>query len=98
MAPVAPAAPAAPATPSAHAPLASASSCSSNNGSSGYWYEKIEHNDQSSFLSSEYKDSYKVFRNVVSDYKADNTGNQDSAPAIQRAIEGMPYVPGIYFG
>ncbi|GMG41053.1 unnamed protein product [Aspergillus oryzae var. brunneus] len=92
VAPVAPAAPAAPATPSAHAPLASASSCSSNNGSSGYWYEKIEHNDQSSFLSSEYKDSYKVFRNVVSDYKADNTGNQDSAPAIQRAIEGGTYL------
>ncbi|KAE8415095.1 pectate lyase superfamily protein-domain-containing protein [Aspergillus pseudocaelatus] len=83
----APAAPATPATPSAHAPIASASGCSSNNGSSGYWYEKTEHNDQSSFLSSEYKDSYKVFRNVVSDYKADNTGKQDSAPAIQRAIE-----------
>lgn len=57
-------------------------------GKSGYWYEHIEHNGQSSFLQAQYKDTYKVFRNVVSDYGADNTGSRDASEAIQKAIEG----------
>ncbi|KAE8355149.1 pectate lyase superfamily protein-domain-containing protein [Aspergillus coremiiformis] len=76
--------------PVTHAPIVhdSTSTCSSNGSpSSGYWYEKIEHNGQSSFLSSDYKGNYKVFRDVVMDYQADNTGNQDAASAIQKAIE-----------
>lgn len=56
--------------------------------SSTYWYEVIEHNGESSFLGSEYKDSYKVFRNVVKDYGADNTGGTDASEAIERAIKG----------
>lgn len=55
---------------------------------SGYWYEHIKHNGQSSFLQAEYKDNYKVFRNVVKDFGADNTGNRDASEAIQNAIEG----------
>ncbi|KAB8237024.1 glycoside hydrolase family 55 protein [Aspergillus alliaceus] len=74
--------------PATHAPVGNTSACSSSNGpSSGYWYEKIAHNGQSSFLSLDYKDSYKVFRNVVADYQADNTGKEDAAPAIQKAVE-----------
>ncbi|KAE8148799.1 pectate lyase superfamily protein-domain-containing protein [Aspergillus avenaceus] len=74
--------------PSSHAPNENAATCSLNSESaSGYWYEKIEHDGQSSFLSSDYKDSYKVFRNVVVDYKADNTGREDASAAIQKAIE-----------
>lgn len=58
---------------------------------SGYWYEQIEHNGQSSFLQAQYKDAYKVFRNVVKDYGADNTGARDASDAIQKAIEGKSY-------
>lgn len=57
-------------------------------GKSGYWYEHIKHEGQSSFLQAQYKDTYKVFRNVVSDYGADNTGSRDASEAIQKAIEG----------
>lgn len=39
-------------------------------------------------MDSEYKDNYEVFRNVVDDFGADNTGDEDAAPAIQAAIQG----------
>ncbi|KAF7589366.1 hypothetical protein BBP40_004414 [Aspergillus hancockii] len=78
-------------SPAAHVPFDNASTCSSGSGSSsGYWYEKIEHNGQSSFLSSGYKENYKVFRNVVTDYAANNKGKDDAASAIQKAIEAGP--------
>ncbi|KAL2219267.1 putative exo-beta-1,3-glucanase [Thermoascus aurantiacus ATCC 26904] len=55
-------------------------------GSSQFWYEAIEHNGQSSFMDSTYKNNYKVFRNVVTDFGADNTGTTDASAAIQAAI------------
>lgn len=58
-------------------------------GSSQFWYEAIEHNGQSSFMDSTYKNNYKVFRNVVTDFGADNTGTTDASAAIQAAITGM---------
>ena len=58
------------------------------NAGSTYWYEAIEHNGQSSFLSCQYRDNYKVFRNVVKDYGADNTGSKDASEAIEKAIKG----------
>jgi glucan 1,3-beta-glucosidase len=57
---------------------------------STFWYEAITHNGESSFLDSSYKANYKVFRNVVSDYGADNTGATDASKAIQNAINGTP--------
>lgn len=64
--------------------------CSSGGQSSNkYWYEEIEHNGESSFLQEQFKDQYIVFRNVVNDYGADNTGSVDAAAAIQAAIDGM---------
>ncbi|KKK12676.1 putative exo-beta-1,3-glucanase [Aspergillus rambellii] len=53
---------------------------------SKFWYETISHNGQSSFLDSTYKDTYSVFRNVVTDFGADNTGATDASAAIQKAI------------
>ncbi|KAF2084591.1 glycoside hydrolase family 55 protein [Saccharata proteae CBS 121410] len=55
---------------------------------STFWYGKIDHNGESSFLSS--KDEYTVFRNVVSDFGADNTGASDAASAINSAILAGP--------
>jgi hypothetical protein len=48
-------------------------------------------------LDSTYKANYKVFRNVVTDFGADNTGATDASVAIQNAINGNaslsdPYV------
>jgi len=40
-------------------------------------------------MNSSYKANYKVFRNVVTDYGADNTGIKDASSAIQSAIAGM---------
>ncbi|RAL17631.1 putative exo-beta-1,3-glucanase [Aspergillus homomorphus CBS 101889] len=54
---------------------------------SKFWYETIAHNGESSFLDSSYKANYKVFRNVVTDYGADNTGATDASTAIQNAIK-----------
>jgi hypothetical protein len=54
--------------------------------SSDFWYESITHNGQSPFIPNGSK--WKVFRNVVTDYKADPTGNIDSTQAIINAIEG----------
>jgi glucan 1,3-beta-glucosidase len=56
---------------------------------STYWYESILHNGEASFMPSSYKPNYSVFRNVVTDYGADNTGNTDASVAIQNAIGGM---------
>jgi glucan 1,3-beta-glucosidase len=39
-------------------------------------------------MSSTYKDNYVVFRNVVTDFGADNTGATDASVAIQNAITG----------
>jgi glucan 1,3-beta-glucosidase len=55
---------------------------------STYWYESITHNGESSFMDSSYKANYQVFRNVVTDYGADNTGASDASGAIQNAING----------
>ncbi|KAG2413903.1 hypothetical protein HFD88_003093 [Aspergillus terreus] len=76
--------------PAVHQPIGQQVGCSSTNSSSGYWYEHIEHNGQSSFLSPEYKEKYAVFRNVVADFHADNTGKTDASDAIQNAIEAGP--------
>ena len=56
---------------------------------STYWYESILHNGEASFMPSSYKPNYNVFRNVVTDFGADNTGNTDASAAIQNAINGM---------
>lgn len=39
-------------------------------------------------MDSTYKANYKVFRNVVTDFGADNTGQSDASGAIQAAING----------
>ncbi|KAI9035159.1 exo-beta-1 [Aspergillus affinis] len=65
-------------------------SCSSGGAAAGYWYANIEHNGQSSFLESGSKENYTVFRNVVTDFKADNTGATDASGAIQNAIQAGP--------
>ncbi|KAH8426638.1 uncharacterized protein LDX57_004371 [Aspergillus melleus] len=68
-------------------------------GAAGYWYANIEHNGQSSFLESGSKENYTVFRNVVTDFNADNTGQKDASGAIQNAIQGMvdlPLVQGVF--
>lgn len=84
-----------PATTVTHQPnQQSSSSCTAaGTGSSGFWYEKIAHNGQSSFLSADVKKNYPVFRNVVTDFGADNTGQNDAAGAIQNAIEGIAASP-----
>ncbi|KAL6237017.1 hypothetical protein BDW75DRAFT_249492 [Aspergillus navahoensis] len=64
--------------------------CAASSGSSKFWYEEIEHNGQSSFLIPGYKENYKVFRNVITDYGADNTGQADASSAIQKAIRDGP--------
>lgn len=79
--------------------IATIPACSApETGSSKYWYEEIEHGGESSFLATEYKNNYKVFRNVVTDFGADNTGQKDSSEAIQAAINGMLYVFRFYRG
>ena len=54
---------------------------------SDFWYEKINHNGQSPFIPN--GASWKVFRNVVSDYGADNTGARDATNALKKAIIGL---------
>jgi hypothetical protein len=39
-------------------------------------------------MASPWLPNYKVFRNVVTDFGADNTGNSDASGAIQNAING----------
>jgi hypothetical protein len=53
-----------------------------------FWYEGITHNGEASFMPSSYKSNYSVYRNVVSDFGADNTGTVDASAAIQDAING----------
>lgn len=43
-------------------------------------------------MDSSYKANYKVFRNAVTDYGADNTGTKDASAAIQSAIVGTSVV------
>ncbi|KAL5332849.1 pectate lyase superfamily protein-domain-containing protein [Aspergillus crustosus] len=73
-----------------HQPNRPAISCAISSGTSKFWYEEIQHNGQSSFLIPGYKDKYKVFRNVITDYGADNTGKSDASSAIQGAIRDGP--------
>lgn len=54
-----------------------------------YWYETIDHNGQASFMDNSDKANYRVFRNVVNDFQADNTGQTDASGAIQNAINGI---------
>ncbi|KAL9042378.1 MAG: hypothetical protein Q9214_003796 [Letrouitia sp. 1 TL-2023] len=67
---------------------------------SNYWYETVNHNGEASFMRPPCKSAYQVFRNVVTDFGADKTGNADASTAIQMAIDGQPaivYIPsGIY--
>ena len=56
--------------------------------SSNYWYESIVHNGEASFMEASYKPNYHVFRNVVTDFGADNTGKTDASVLIQKAIDG----------
>ena len=55
-----------------------------------FWYEVIAHNGESSYLDSSQKPNYKVFRNVVTDFGADSTGQRDTSTAIQDAITAGP--------
>ncbi|EED13452.1 exo-beta-1,3-glucanase, putative [Talaromyces stipitatus ATCC 10500] len=57
---------------------------------STWWYESVTHNGLSSFMSSNYRNEYSVFRNVVTDFGADNTGATDASAAIQKAINAGP--------
>ena len=52
-----------------------------------FWYERITHNGISPFIPG--GDKWKVFRNVATEYHADQTGRNDAQPALQRAINGM---------
>lgn len=72
-----------------NAPLAMCASLTPSNPSQ-WWYEAITHNGQASYMDSSYKSNYAVFRNVVTDFGADNTGANDASAAIQNAINGNP--------
>jgi hypothetical protein len=68
--------------------IANSSSFIQQASASSYWYENIQHNGQASYMRSDCKSSYQVFRNVVTDFGADNSGNTDASTAIQNAIDG----------
>ena len=53
---------------------------------STFWYEQITHNGMSPFIPS--GSLWKIFRNVVTGYGADNSGNTASDGSIQNAING----------
>jgi hypothetical protein len=53
---------------------------------SNFWYENINHNGESPFIPN--GDTWKAFRNVVTDYGADNTGGRDATKNIAAAING----------
>ena len=55
---------------------------------SDFWFESIDHNSISPFIDN--GESWKVFRNVVKDYGADPTGQEDATEAIRNAITGLP--------
>ncbi|TVY60896.1 Glucan 1,3-beta-glucosidase [Lachnellula suecica] len=50
---------------------------------STFWREQITHNGAAALLNGA---SFTVFRNVVKDFQADNTGNSDASAAINSAI------------
>ncbi|KAF2140154.1 glycoside hydrolase family 55 protein [Aplosporella prunicola CBS 121167] len=52
---------------------------------STYWLGSVPHGGTSSYLNATYG-TYKVFRNVVTDFGADNTGSRDASGSIQKAI------------
>ena len=52
-----------------------------------FWYEQITHDGISPFIPGGEK--WKVFRNVVAEYGADNSGDVNAQPALQKAINGM---------
>lgn len=54
---------------------------------SSYWYEDVNHNGESPFIPN--GATWKVFRNVVTDYGADNTGATDATQSIIKAITGL---------
>lgn len=72
------------ALPADAAKINAATTCSPLTASnpSTWWYENITHNGLSSFIGTDYS----VFRNVVTDFNADNTGATDASGAIQKAI------------
>ncbi|KAK7555189.1 exo-beta-1,3-glucanase [Phyllosticta paracitricarpa] len=53
--------------------------------SSPFWLEQITHNGLSPFIAN--ASTYTVFRNVVTDFGADNTGTRDASAAINAAIQ-----------
>ncbi|KAK8208146.1 putative exo-beta-1,3-glucanase [Phyllosticta capitalensis] len=53
--------------------------------SSPFWLEEITHNGLSPFIAN--VSTYTVFRNVVTDFGADNTGTRDASAAINAAIQ-----------
>lgn len=68
---------------------AAANSCGTSLTSSNpstFWYEQITHNGVSPFIPSGLQ--WKIFRNVVTDYGADNSGNTAADVKIQNAING----------
>lgn len=54
-------------------------------GASSYWLENIDHSKGSVWGSD--STGYSIFRNVVTDFKADPTGQTDATEAIQNAIQ-----------
>jgi len=61
---------------------------SCHRGTSGCTFSASEfHNGVAATLGS--NSGFTVFRNVVSDYGADNSGNNDASQAINNAISGM---------
>ena len=54
---------------------------------STFWYEAITHDGTSPFIPD--GANWKIYRNIVTSYGADNTGKTDTQPAIQNAINGI---------
>ena len=59
-----------------------------------FWYEQIAHDGISPFIPGGEK--WKVFRNVVAEYGADQSGKVDAQSALQKAINGMSLYISIY--
>ncbi|KAL8787319.1 MAG: hypothetical protein Q9195_007814 [Heterodermia aff. obscurata] len=49
-----------------------------------FWYEQITHDGMSPFITGGEK--WKIFRNIVAEYGADDSGKVDAAPALQKAV------------
>ncbi|KAK8173215.1 putative exo-beta-1,3-glucanase [Phyllosticta citrichinensis] len=67
------------------AELSEFSTLSPRQSSSPFWLEQITHNGFSPFIAN--ASTYTVFRNVVTDFGADNTGTRDASAAINAAIQ-----------